>query len=150
MPTNPDLFTQTLLLPALFSLVIYLLLQYVILPFYRRHRMRSSYLPLNSVSFRTNRLTNTLSSRFRAALTSLFISRRYREELVDEDTNSLFDSEDGEDMVGFEVDEERREALEHRRSRGWGEGERRLSRELEEGFRDDSSESGEEQEERRE
>lgn len=40
-------------------------------------------------------------------------------------------------MVGFEIDEARREALDRRRSDGL-EVDRRLSRELEEGFRDDS------------
>jgi hypothetical protein len=40
-------------------------------------------------------------------------------------------------MVGFEIDSARREALDRRRSDGLEE-DRRLSRELEEGFRDDS------------
>ncbi|EOD42857.1 hypothetical protein GTA08_BOTSDO08242 [Neofusicoccum parvum] len=71
----------------------------------------------------------------------------------DDDDDSDFDIEDGEGegMVGFEPmeQERRREALERQRGRGRGGGavddvgrsERRLSRELEEGFRDSSSES---------
>ena len=53
------------------------------------------------------------------------------------DTDSLFDEDEGEDLVGFDMDAGRREALERQRS-STGEGERRLSRDLEEGFRDDS------------
>lgn len=53
------------------------------------------------------------------------------------DDDSDFDDEEGEGMVGFDpVDEQRREALEQRRS--MVEEERRLGRELEQGFKDDS------------
>jgi len=53
-----------------------------------------------------------------------------------DDSSSLFD-EEGEGMVGFEMDPSRREALDRRRSSAI-EIEGRLSRELEEGFMDDS------------
>jgi hypothetical protein len=53
------------------------------------------------------------------------------------DDDSLFDEDEGEDLVGFNMDAGRREALERQRN-STGEGERRLSRDLEEGFRDDS------------
>lgn len=49
---------------------------------------------------------------------------------------SDFDSDDGEEL--FEVDENRREALSLDARRGVDEDGRRLSRELEEGFKDDS------------
>lgn len=77
----------------------------------------------------------------------------------DIDADDLFDDEEGEGMIGFDdpISVRRREALEQRRSvlldgvaLGFGageDGERRLSRELEEGFRDESeseSEDGEE------
>lgn len=51
--------------------------------------------------------------------------------------DELFDDEEGEGMVGFDIDERRREALERRRS-AVGDEDRRLSRDLEEGFKDDS------------
>ena len=54
-----------------------------------------------------------------------------------EGEGSLFDEEEGEGMVGFDIDPARREALDRRRNERSDE-ERRLSRELEEGFRDDS------------
>lgn len=55
----------------------------------------------------------------------------------DDDGHSVFDEEEGEGMVGFDIHPSRREALE--RTRGFEAGsEGRLSRELEEGFMDDS------------
>ena len=47
-------------------------------------------------------------------------------------------------MVGFEIDQRRREALDRRRS-GGEEEQRRLSRDLEEGFKDESDEEQEAQ-----
>lgn len=58
---------------------------------------------------------------------------------------SVFDDEEGEGLVGFDVDSARREALDRRESGGVDE-ERRLSRELEEGFRDDSDEESSDRE----
>lgn len=56
--------------------------------------------------------------------------------------DELFDDEEGEGMVGFDpIDERRREALEQRRS--MMEEERRLGRDLEEGFKDDSDDEPE-------
>ena len=59
--------------------------------------------------------------------------------------DELFDDEEGEGMVGFDpIDERRREALEQRRSM-MGEEDRRLSRDLEEGFKDDSEDEHEDE-----
>lgn len=61
-----------------------------------------------------------------------------------QDEEELFDDEEGEGMVGFDpIDERRREALDQRRS--LMEEERRLGRELEEGFRDDSDDEAEDE-----
>lgn len=54
------------------------------------------------------------------------------------DNVSIYD-EEGEIMVGMHMDPARREALERRRSTA-AEAESRLSRDLEEGFMDDSDE----------
>lgn len=60
----------------------------------------------------------------------------------------LFDDEEGEGMIGFDpIDERRREALEQRRS--MMEDNRRLSRELEEGFKDESDDEHEHEDDRR-
>lgn len=59
--------------------------------------------------------------------------------------DELFDDEEGEGMVGFDpIDERRREALEQRRSM-IGDDDRRLSRDLEEGFKDDSDDEHEDE-----
>jgi hypothetical protein len=50
----------------------------------------------------------------------------------------LFDDEEGEGLVGFDNDTQRREHLE--RPNGTGISDRRLSRDLEEGFEDESDE----------
>ncbi|KAI9763436.1 MAG: hypothetical protein M1840_000518 [Geoglossum simile] len=148
---------QTILIPALISLVLYLLTTYVFLPLFRRHRQRySQYLPLPPSS---TRLRTTLFTLFPS---QGFFSRRNRtrrhgadmghsvdggdiEDAIDGAESSVFDDEEGEDMVGFDIDEQRREALERRRN-GANRGEVvRLSRDLEEGFRDDSSDEEEQE-----
>ena len=84
------------------------------------------------------------------ALSNLFVPSgwaRSRQLVVDgsggeHSEEDLFDDEEGEGMIGFDpVDERRREALEQRRS--MMEDDRRLSRELEEGFRDESDDEHE-------
>ena len=79
--------------------------------------------------------------------------------VVSVEEGALFDEESGEAMVGFDVQErnQRRNGLERqvsamdaaRRTVSGGiarvESDRRLSRDLEEGFRDDSDDEGEEQ-----
>lgn len=58
--------------------------------------------------------------------------------MADHDTISI-DDEEGEILVGMDIDAARREALERRRG-SVAEAEGRLSRDLEEGFMDDSDE----------
>ena len=58
----------------------------------------------------------------------------------DED-DGLFDEEEGEGLVGFDVDPPRRDVL--ARNHAVPDTQRRLSRDLEEGFRDDSDEEAE-------
>jgi len=58
------------------------------------------------------------------------------------DEDSLFDEEQGEGMVGFDIDERRRHTIERGGTMGVEE-ERRLSRDLEEGFKDESDEEAE-------
>jgi hypothetical protein len=81
-------------------------------------------------------------------LYNLFVPSSWTQHrVVEQGEEELFDDEEGEGMVGFDpLDERRREALEQQR-RGLGLEERRLSRELEEGFKDDSED--EEEDERR-
>lgn len=58
----------------------------------------------------------------------------YQQSLASDE--GLFEEEEGERLVGFDVNDTRRGALEH--GNNSADTERRLSRDLEEGFRDDS------------
>jgi hypothetical protein len=131
------------MVPAVVALTLYLLITFLILPFVRRYRHRyNQYLPVSSgLSERTSSFRRHVQD----ALMNFFLPRSMRwdendhrfgidEASGDED---LFDDQDGEGLVGFDIDQRRREALERRRS-DIGDQDRRLSRELEEGFRDDS------------
>jgi hypothetical protein len=135
--------------PLFLAAILYVLLALIVLPFVRRHRSRySQYLPMPasvpdlSVSWRT-KVSDALYNLFAPA------SWRRSRRVVDgsgEDHNDdeLFDDEEGEGMVGFDpIDERRREALEQRRS--IMEEERRLGRDLEEGFKDDSDDEHEDE-----
>ncbi|ODH20834.1 hypothetical protein ACO22_05790 [Paracoccidioides brasiliensis] len=135
---------KTILIPALISLSVYLLLSLLILPFIRRHRQRyAHYLPLQTITAHTSTLRERISDALMRSL--LPSSWRLRHSVGgghdddDDDGGSVFDQEEGEDMVGFEMDVDRREALERRRG-DVVDSERRLSRDLEEGFMDDSDE----------
>ncbi|PGH14393.1 hypothetical protein AJ79_03035 [Helicocarpus griseus UAMH5409] len=134
---------KTLLIPALISLAVYLLFSFLILPFIRRYRQRyAQYLPLHTISAHTS----TLRERASDALMHFLLPSSWRRRQVfgsgQDDGNSVFDDEEGEDMIGVEMDPSRREALERRRDGGM-DSERRLSRDLEEGFMDDSDEEEE-------
>lgn len=126
---------QTILVPASIALTVYLLFSFLIIPFFRRYHQRySQYLPLHTIS------THTLSLRDRMAdaVMRFFLPSSWRlgAHLADHDNISI-DEDEGELMIGMNMDAERREALERRRSTA-AEAESRLSRDLEEGFMDDS------------
>lgn len=140
---------QSLLIPLFLAALLYVALAYVVVPFVRRHRSRySQYLPMPAGVAET---TASWRTRISDALFNLFVPSSWalRGRTVvdgsggDHNDDELFDDEEGEGMVGFDpIDERRREALEQRRSMV-GEDERRLSRELEEGFKDDSDDEPE-------
>ncbi|OAG01792.1 uncharacterized protein CC84DRAFT_1046480, partial [Paraphaeosphaeria sporulosa] len=134
---------KSLLVPLVLAAILYVALAYAIIPFVRRHRTRySQYLPMPAGVAQS---TASWRTKISDALTNLFVPSswlRGRRVIVDGSggehaEEDLFDDEEGEGMVGFDpVDERRREALEQRRS--MMEDDRRLSRELEQGFKDDS------------
>ncbi|EKV12120.1 hypothetical protein PDIG_46560 [Penicillium digitatum PHI26] len=129
---------QTILIPAAIALSIYILASCVIIPFFRRYHQRySQYLPLHSIS------THTLSLRDRIAdkVMQFFLRSRWRwgAHTADHDTESI-DDEEGEILVRMNIDSVRRGALEQRRRDDVADAESRLSRDLEEGFMDDSDE----------
>ncbi|CAG8902022.1 unnamed protein product [Penicillium egyptiacum] len=139
---STSVFAKTILIPAAIALAIYILASCVIIPFFRRYHQRySQYLPLHSIS------AHTLSLRDRIAdkVMHFFLPSRWRRgtQIADHDNISI-DDEEGEIMVGMDMDSERRGALEQRRRDTLAETEGRLSRDLEEGFMDDSDEEGNE------
>lgn len=134
-------------LPAAVALALYVLLSYIIVPLWQRYRGRySRYIPLDTIGSHTSSLRHGLQdvlTRFLvpSSWRSNFQSRRFGLNTTG-GSDSGFDEEDGEEL--FEVDDSRREALSLDASRGHDEDAGiRLSRDLEEGFRDDSDEDDE-------
>lgn len=124
-------------MPAIISLILYLLISFVLVPLWKRYRARAGqYLPLDTISTRTT----TLRQRAQAAVVRTIFPSSWRADFnrnrISAQDSSDFDDEDGEEL--FDVDDNRREALSLDARRGRDDG-RRLSRDLEEGFKDDSS-----------
>ncbi|EEA18893.1 hypothetical protein TMatcc_010563 [Talaromyces marneffei ATCC 18224] len=169
MGSSFDMF-KTLIIPASISLIIYLLLSYILLPFFRRYRQRyANYLPISAISAQTlpirERIADSLMQFFlptaswRQRLVPRFMRRSSMTSLVDDDDDdddesrdhnrpdnndsiSIFD-EEGENMAEMNLSASRREALEARRSFA-GVDQVRLGRDLEEGFMDDSDDENDE------
>ncbi|KAI0398114.1 hypothetical protein F5Y17DRAFT_214065 [Xylariaceae sp. FL0594] len=104
---------KTLFIPAIISLVIFLVLTYVLVPLWRQYRNRySQYLPLDTISTRTT----SLRIRVQNAIAQWIVSPRWRwgrrERVViaeDGESDIDFSSEEGEELN--EVSEDRRHAL---------------------------------------
>lgn len=131
---------QGIFIPALIAAAIYLVLAYAILPFARAHRQRySQYLPLDTLADRTSSLRARAGSAIGRIL--LPASMRWSREVIDasgrRNSEDVFGEEEGESMVGFDVERRDREV---RGGRVEMDSQRRLSRDLEEGFKDDSEE----------
>lgn len=131
---------KTLIVPAVISLILFITCSYILVPLWRQYQERySQYLPLESIS------NHTTSFRVRAqnAIAKWLIPARWRrgihERLVAAGgSDGGFDSDDGEELE--DVEEERRHALSLDTSgrADHTDSNRRLSRDLEEGFMDDS------------
>jgi hypothetical protein len=121
-------------------LFLYIILSYAVIPLYRQHRQRyAQYLPLETISQRTSSLRSRISDHVvRFLVPSSWLGGRPTAGRFGdaEGDGSLFDDEEGEGLVGFDNDAQRRERLE--RPNGIGISDRRLSRDLEEGFEDES------------
>ncbi|PLN79242.1 hypothetical protein BDW42DRAFT_195320 [Aspergillus taichungensis] len=132
-------FAKTILIPASISLALYLLLSFLIIPFFRHYHQRySQYLPLDTISAHTS----TLRDRVADAMMRLFLPTSWRQhQLTDHNDNISILDEEGELMVGMDMGPGRREALERGRHSP-ADTDMRLSRDLEEGFMDDSDDEG--------
>lgn len=131
--------SQTLIIPAIISLLIYLLISYLVVPIWKRYRGRySNYLPLDTISNQTT----SFRQRVQSAVADFLVPSSWRRDRnlhavgAQDGSGSDFDEDEGEELSGF--DDNRREALSLDASRGRDDDGRRLSRDLEEGFKDDS------------
>jgi hypothetical protein len=128
---------KTLVIPALISLALFVTFTYAFIPLYRRYRARyAQYLPIDSISSTTLSLRDRITARI-----ATFANRREDRHLsegaraIDHRDESIDAAEELND-----VDDHMRLVIEsHARSNSnRPDNTRRLSRELEEGFRDDS------------
>ncbi|KAF4986854.1 hypothetical protein FDECE_15745 [Fusarium decemcellulare] len=84
----------TLIVPAVISLILFILFTYVLIPAWRRYARYSQYLPLDSLSSHTSSLRDRITSRIAAW-------RSNRGVAYASDTGSdvgLDDDEDGEEL----------------------------------------------------
>lgn len=135
---------KTLIVPAIISLILYLVITFVVVPVWKRYRGRySSYLPLDTITTRTTSLRQRMQEaivRWLTPSTWRADGERYTFSAQD---GSGSDLDDGEGEELDEIDDRRREALSLDARRGRNEDGSRLSRDLEEGFRDDSDDDNE-------
>ncbi|ORY71302.1 uncharacterized protein BCR38DRAFT_453880 [Pseudomassariella vexata] len=131
---------KTLIVPALISLILFLVSTYILIPLWRQYRSRySHYLPLETISDRTS----SLRSRVQDAIARWIVPSQWRmgmrERLViaDGDSDVGFSSDEGEEL-DVVVGEDRRRALSLDTRTEQTDSMMRLSRDLEEGFMDDS------------
>ena len=129
LPHTLILGAQTLAVPAIISLILFVVSTYVLYPLWQRYRNRySQYLPLDTLSSQTSSLRARLQNGLGSLLLPSAWRQRARDRLVvggDTGSDVDYDSDEGEELGA--VDESRRRALE---SRGTSiDSNRRLSRE---------------------
>ncbi|KAK0651982.1 hypothetical protein B0T16DRAFT_454394 [Cercophora newfieldiana] len=129
---------KTLIVPAIISLIIFLVGTYLLYPLWQHYRYRySHYLPLETIQSRTSsfrtRVQDSIASFIASAVWRPSVQARL---VVEDQSDAGFDSDDGEELG--DVDESARR--DHSRNSSAIDSTRRLSRDLEEGFMDDSDE----------
>ncbi|KAH7192295.1 uncharacterized protein B0J16DRAFT_380183 [Fusarium flagelliforme] len=122
---------KTLVVPAVISLLLFILLTYVLIPLWRRYARYSQYLPLDTLSSQTSSLRERITARIAA-----WRSNRDVAFASDDDFDDGLDDDDGEELGN--VDEATWRQMEADTRAARPDNTRRLSRDLEEGFRDDS------------
>ncbi|KAM0324134.1 hypothetical protein ACHAQA_008326 [Verticillium albo-atrum] len=131
---------KVLIVPAVISLILFLSLTYILVPLWRKTRERyGQYVPVHAIQ------SHTLSfgQRVRSGVSGIMersIWRRNASQGVaigdDDHSDDGFASDDGEELG--QVNPNTRQAIAEDARRTRPENTRRLSRDLEEGFRDDS------------
>jgi len=131
---------KTLVVPAIIALLVFLLLTYALMPLWQRYRGRySQYLPLGAISNQTS----SLRQRIQGGLARFFVPLAWRQRLrfrpvvgTDGTSDTGYISEDGEELG--EVDEDQGQGRPMGGRDSVPDSTRRLSRDLEQGFMDDS------------
>ncbi|KAL7958949.1 hypothetical protein V8C34DRAFT_281634 [Trichoderma compactum] len=130
---------KTLVIPAVISLILFLLLTFVVVPVWRRYRSRySQYLPIDAISEHTTSWRYRITNRI-VRIASLPFRWRRDGDIAMAGGIPDRDLEEGEELD--DIDEDIVEVLSALARSRRSDNERRLSRELEEGFIDDSSDS---------
>ncbi|KAI0471870.1 hypothetical protein GGR56DRAFT_677729 [Xylariaceae sp. FL0804] len=140
---------KTLVIPAVISLILFLVCTYLLVPLWRVYRNRySHYLPLDSLSNRTTSLRVRVQNAVARWLVPSTWRMDIRERMAmvgggggggDADSDVGYSSEEGEELDVVHDDPRHALSLDaHHNSHI--DSIRRLSRDLEEGFRDDSDE----------
>ncbi|KAM0297938.1 hypothetical protein ACHAPM_009219 [Fusarium culmorum] len=121
---------KTLIVPAVISLILFILLTYVLIPLWRRYARYSQYLPLDTLSSHTSSLRERITARVAAWRSNRDVA------FASDDGSDDGIGDDGEELGN--VDEATWRQMEADTRAARPDNARRLSRDLEEGFRDDS------------
>ncbi|KAM5383554.1 hypothetical protein ACJZ2D_002003 [Fusarium nematophilum] len=113
---------KTLIVPAVISLLLFILFTYVLIPVWRRYARYSQYLPLDSLSSQTSSLWERITSRVAA-----WRSNRDVAFASDPGSDDGLDDEDGEELGHVDEDTWRQMEADTRAARP--DNARRLSRE---------------------
>ncbi|CAF3458168.1 hypothetical protein SNK05_011223 [Fusarium graminearum] len=121
---------KTLIIPAVISLILFILLTYILIPLWRRYARYSQYLPLDTLSSHTSSLRERITARVAAWRSNRDVA------FASDDGSDDGIGDDGEELGN--VDEATWRQMEADTRAARPDNARRLSRDLEEGFRDDS------------
>ncbi|KAL2152007.1 hypothetical protein VTH82DRAFT_5191 [Thermothelomyces myriococcoides] len=132
---------KTLIVPAVISLILFLVTSFVLVPLWQRYRNRySQYLPLETISNQTL----SLRARLYGLMVRLLAPSTWRNRATNRVAvadRSSFDSDDGEELEN--VDENASRGRLSQQSGNSIDSTTRLSRDLEVGFMDDSDDENE-------
>ena len=106
---------QTLIIPAIISLILFIISTYVFYPLWQRYRSRyNNYLPLDSISSQTSSIRARVQDAIARLIVPSLWSRSLTDRLVVAENGSEggFDSDDGEELG--DVHESTRGASHHR------------------------------------
>jgi hypothetical protein len=107
---------QTLIVPAVISLLLFLVSTYVALPLWRRYRQRySQYLPVDRLSDQTSGFRHRVQSAMAGWLVPSAWRRGLHDRLVvvaDADSDDGFESDEGEELEDVPISVDRRRDIE--------------------------------------